>query len=445
MFPGSNDKQNKSPFMVKTMTPVDDDEDEDEESNGLDKSNNANGLSARHDSASSTRAGSLELRLRPTMTSEARPSTAISGKTKASSMHSGEGHHFRLFPSSSKQAAGSRGSLKTLGKKASIESLQSSIGSKPTLGRSSTNMSNQDIQSMNGDVKPKARFQLHRNKSKEKPSDDLTQMMSRASNYMTLAYVKIPSVVLCLSYKGKGERNIEDVHDFVFRLPEIEYRNKTWSNLDLALALKKDVIRALISHTGAIIGNKFSKHRPNTAQQHRLRELATSSMLLAPSSQDNSHDNSDASIKGGSPTTFGKSDRSTSPRQSFSSSRNGLTRTPSDSSSIVSFQGPGRVNSVPSSLAMTPSSQQSNRPVSSHNRPETSYSHPDSSYEHESSVSKSIRNGNEGGVLANTLGRLKQLKERQNTSSPSSTDVHVEEEGGEKRRKSIKKILGALN
>ena len=38
-------------------------------------------------------------------------------------------------------------------------------------------------------------------------------MMSRASNYMTLAYVKIPSVVLCLSYKGKGERNIEDVHD----------------------------------------------------------------------------------------------------------------------------------------------------------------------------------------------------------------------------------------
>jgi hypothetical protein len=35
----------------------------------------------------------------------------------------------------------------------------------------------------------------------EQRSDELSQMMSRASNYMTLAYIKIPSVVLCLSYK----------------------------------------------------------------------------------------------------------------------------------------------------------------------------------------------------------------------------------------------------
>ena len=82
---------------------------------------------------------------------------------------------------------------------------------------------------------------------------------------MTLAHVKLTSVVLCLSYKGKGERNIEDVHDFVFRLPEIEYRNKTWSNLDLALALKKDVIRALISHTGAIIGNSGIQDASNVS------------------------------------------------------------------------------------------------------------------------------------------------------------------------------------
>lgn len=33
------------------------------------------------------------------------------------------------------------------------------------------------------------------------PSDELSQMMNRASNYMTLSYIKIPSVVLCLSYK----------------------------------------------------------------------------------------------------------------------------------------------------------------------------------------------------------------------------------------------------
>jgi hypothetical protein len=118
-----------------------------------------------------------------------------------------------------------------------------------------------------------------RGKDKE-PTDDLSQMMSRASNYMTLARVKVHDVVLCMSYKGKGEHNIEDLHDFVFRLPVLEYSNKTWSNLDLALRLKKDVIKALISHAPAILGNKFSHHRPSKQQQKRYRELASSSQLL---------------------------------------------------------------------------------------------------------------------------------------------------------------------
>jgi len=44
-------------------------------------------------------------------------------------------------------------------------------------------------------------------KEKEKPkgdtgqADDLTQMLSRASQNITLIYVKVPSTVLCLSYK----------------------------------------------------------------------------------------------------------------------------------------------------------------------------------------------------------------------------------------------------
>lgn len=43
-------------------------------------------------------------------------------------------------------------------------------------------------------------FSRH-NSAAKTPSDELSQMMSRASNYMTLSYIKIPSVVLCLSYK----------------------------------------------------------------------------------------------------------------------------------------------------------------------------------------------------------------------------------------------------
>ncbi|KAI5811000.1 mitochondrial protein from FMP27-domain-containing protein [Peziza echinospora] len=113
----------------------------------------------------------------------------------------------------------------------------------------------------------------------DKPSDELSQMMSRASNYMTLAYIKIPSVVLCLSYKGRGDRNIEDIHEFVFRMPMLEYRNKTWSNLDLALRLKKDIIKALISHTGAILENKITHHRPTKQQPNLLRMMANNTAL----------------------------------------------------------------------------------------------------------------------------------------------------------------------
>jgi hypothetical protein len=199
MFPGSSDSKTKSPFMVKNMQPVDDDDEKDEAENGNSSQLTISGKGKR-DSASSTRAGSLELRLHPTMTSESRPRTALSQKTKGSSPPT-EGHHFRLFQSNGKTPSSPRfSSTKTLGKKASAESLQSSTGSRPTLGRASTINSLQDSQSVNSETKSK-RFGIHRNgnKKKEQPSDDLTKMMSRASEYMTLAYVKIPSVVLCLS------------------------------------------------------------------------------------------------------------------------------------------------------------------------------------------------------------------------------------------------------
>ncbi|PMD39173.1 hypothetical protein L207DRAFT_530611 [Hyaloscypha variabilis F] len=404
MFPGSNDSKTKSPFMVKNMQPVDDEDEEDE----ADKENASQlTISGKRDSASSTRAGSLELRLHPTMTSEPRPRTAVSQKTKSSSPPT-ESHHFRLFQSNGKNSSSSRfSSTKTLGKKASTESLQSSIGSRPTLGRASTINSLQDTQSINSETKSK-RFGIHRNnKKKEQPSDDLTKMMSRASEYMTLAYVKIPSVVLCLSYKGKGDRNIEDVHDFVFKLPTIEYRNKTWSNLDLAQSIKKDIIRALVSHTAQIIGNKFSRHRPNIAQQNRLRELASSSVVLASSSLDTSRDNSDTS------SALARSDRSRSPRRSFAS-ENQLTRTPSATSSEMHLPMGG------GSLTMTPANPKQ-RPGSLNS---------------DTTRSKSIKNG------LDFVNRLKK-KDKDNDPSPAFNGQD-EDESLKKRSKSLKTILSGM-
>jgi hypothetical protein len=274
IFPGIEgdpNASNDSPFMIKQNMP-DDDTEEDSVTGSMDRLH----PDRADDSTFSTRPGSLELRLRPTLSSEPRVGSSAQ---KAQSLHSSEPSTFRFFRS----GTGSKTIGSIVSKKPSYESLASS-NIKLGVSRAGTGFSSIASRDTSASGERKSRFGLPRklhasgNKSKD---DDLTQMIDRASNYMTFAYIKMPSVVLCLSYKGKGDRNIQDVHDFVFRLPTIEWRNKTWSNLDLATAFKSRVIKALISHTGAIIGNKFSRHKPTTAQQSKLRELATSSVLLA--------------------------------------------------------------------------------------------------------------------------------------------------------------------
>ena len=290
IFPGGSDKNgnNKSPFMLKHTLPSEH-SDEDSEAETLASLPDTPGqdVNESSDDQYTTRPASLDMRLRATTAfSEKKGQTSSASKDKHIGVaHNGEGHHrFGLFQHSNHSNRSQNASRPSLAspnlsmKKTSQESL--------TVSRRLKEGSSTNLSMANGHPEKHKRFTLSRTNSqatatdKDKPSDDLSQMLSRASNYMTLAYIKIPSVVLCLSYKGKGERNIEDVHDFVFRMPVLEYRNKTWSNLDLALRLKKDVIRALISHTGAIIGNKLSHHRPSKQQQGRSLEAANSSTVL---------------------------------------------------------------------------------------------------------------------------------------------------------------------
>ncbi|KAL2017876.1 hypothetical protein VTK56DRAFT_1580 [Thermocarpiscus australiensis] len=371
--------RNDSPFIIKQSAVGEDEDEADNESLAESVNRLPTPNKDQNDPSFATRAGSLELRLRPTLTSDP---DETSLKQKALSIHSGEGTSFRLFRSGT--------GFKAVGKKRSYDSLRVSTP-RPGVLRTPTGFSSKDGVSIS-EAKRGTRFTLRHKASegaKTAQSDDLSKMMDRASNYMTFAYVKLPSVVLCLSYKGKGDRNFEDVHDFVFRLPTIEYRNKTWSNLDLALALKSRVIKALISHTGAIIGNKFSKHRPNTAQQSKLRELATSSVLLATptaseSQDDNSNYNNNNNISGDdSSSLYGTSpiDFSRSPPQSIRRSQTSIpvpssaSRSPSIASSsrshrsghhvTVQTQASGAVPSFlmapPTPLSTTPPSEGQDR------------------------------------------------------------------------------------
>lgn len=332
VFPGmGGDKfagtsKNDSPFILKQTLPGEEDVEDDESLQDYPRPTTAISEMDKLDPGIfETRAGSLELRLRPTLTSEVK--TDSPSKSKALSVHSTEKSSFGFF----------RSNKMGLAKKRSWDSLRSANPPRPSANRSNTGLSTKnETSSMSSDTTKKSRFNLRRSDTKsEGPSDDLTEMISRASNYMTFSHIKLPSVVLCLSYKGKGDRNIEDVHDFVFRLPTIEYHNKMWSNLDLALALKSRVIKALISHTGAIIGNKF-RHRPTTAQQSKLRELASSSAIIgtATTSDSQTISGDDSSSIFGSATV----DFSRSPPQSIQGSNSSIPipRSTSRGSSIAS-------------------------------------------------------------------------------------------------------------
>lgn len=360
IFPGlDGDKaasaRNHSPYMIKQDTA--EPEEGDSGSRASSNSRLATPAAGERDSAGfATRAGSLELRLRPTLSSNAGQERS---QKRALGINSGEGHGFRLF-----RSAGTGRTM--LSKKSSHDSLRAPGTSRPvtSMGRTSTGLSSRDGREADG--KKGTRFGLRgkgqaANDKQQQQSDDLSEMITRASNYMTFAYIWMPSVVLCLSYKGRDQRNFEDVHDFVFRLPTMEWQNKTWSNLDLALALKKAVVKALISHTGAIIGNKISKHRPNAEQRSKLRELASSSALIsaAPAAQNyagslNDSDDS-SSMYGTSPVDYSRSP----PQSTRGSTHSSIPapRSSSRSSSAASGRSRrtgGAGGNVPTYLTMTP-------------------------------------------------------------------------------------------
>lgn len=320
IFPGVGgnafDGAGFSPFIVRSMLPPQEEEDEEDlGSTAADTPTDSEFSQAQEPERGSndgTGAGSLERRLVPTLHLPKQQKNKVDTRGLGISGNTSGSHHnlhgFGIFQHSDK----SRNQLNP--RTAASRTALSQANLSPAMARSPSERSINTMRSdQNADADKSKRFAVSRRSSEDKKrgeerSDDLTEMMNRASSYMTLAFVKIPGVVLCLSYKGKGHRNIEDVHDLVFRMPTLEYRNKTWSNLDLALQLKKDVIRALISHAGAIVGNKFSNHKPTRQQVSKLREIANMSTLLKDnhsgqlSVSDGNHDH-DAEIANGRPST----------------------------------------------------------------------------------------------------------------------------------------------
>ncbi|KAI7866156.1 golgi-body localization protein domain-containing protein [Spinellus fusiger] len=112
-------------------------------------------------------------------------------------------------------------------------------------------------------------------------TDDLSVMKKRASSNRAFILVKIPGAKHCLSYQGPKEKNIEDLRDFVFQQPTLEYRNKTWSWFELVSNIKKDFMRAAVLHNStALLKEKLTIRRhPRDVTKFADSPSSTSAIL----------------------------------------------------------------------------------------------------------------------------------------------------------------------
>lgn len=87
---------------------------------------------------------------------------------------------------------------------------------------------------------------------------DVKLMKNRAFSNKTFVYIKVPGSTHCVSYHGEKEKNIEDLHQFVFKLPTLEYHNRTWTWLEFLFAVRKDIALAIFSQTGSLVREKLT-------------------------------------------------------------------------------------------------------------------------------------------------------------------------------------------
>ncbi|QFZ25794.1 hypothetical protein EJF18_10906 [Clavispora lusitaniae] len=143
---------------------------------------------------------------------------------------------------------------------------------------SSSVVSSSDGTSVSERLTPKLKRKSARKAQKEFV-DDVSLIMNRSSKYIVIEELKVHKVRMCISFKAPKHLNIIDVHNLQVLIPTIHYQNKTWSGHELAMHLKKDVIRIVLNHAGKIIGNKFKhRHRKKTGQP--LKQISDYSQYM---------------------------------------------------------------------------------------------------------------------------------------------------------------------
>ncbi|ODV96713.1 hypothetical protein PACTADRAFT_15236 [Pachysolen tannophilus NRRL Y-2460] len=112
-------------------------------------------------------------------------------------------------------------------------------------------------------------------------SDNEKEMMQRASKYSCINRISIPSILLCVSFKGTGYLSIVDVEELIVNLPDLNYVNKLWTSEEFALKLKKDILKSILRNTGQILGNKFKSHKKKNRFSDPMKQITNYKSFLS--------------------------------------------------------------------------------------------------------------------------------------------------------------------
>lgn len=147
-------------------------------------------------------------------------------------------------------------------------------GTSPSPSQSSRRSTDSATPSVRSKTMSASKTKTSNSKKSEGPVDDLSVMIDRASSYLSIVSLRLFATTVCVSYKGGGAKSVLDIHEFTLALPDIVYENKTWTNMDAVLHLKRDVTKILLRHTGSLLGNKLKRHhrRKNSHQLNQLQD-----------------------------------------------------------------------------------------------------------------------------------------------------------------------------
>ncbi|KAJ1919112.1 Protein SABRE [Mycoemilia scoparia] len=120
---------------------------------------------------------------------------------------------------------------------------------------------------------------LKTRKDSEPIGEQITIIKQRSSKNKTFIYIRVPGHKHCISYQGKKDKNVEDLRDFVFNSPTLEFSNKVESFYELMMDIKREMKGAVFQHTGALLVEKFKQLNGSKAWKKREKVGGVNKLL----------------------------------------------------------------------------------------------------------------------------------------------------------------------